>query len=54
MAYLATVGSSKVNGLPNRTANAARVVLPDFAELYPDCFTNVTNGSPAGSLVGQP
>ena len=45
MAYLATVGSSKVNGVAELHSKLLRErVLPDFAELYPDRFTNVTNG----------
>jgi starch phosphorylase len=45
MAYLATVGSSKVNGVAELHSRLLRErVLPDFAELYPDRFTNVTNG----------
>jgi len=45
MAYLATVCSSKVNGVAELHSKLLRErVLPDFAELYPDRFTNVTNG----------
>ncbi len=45
MAYLATVGSSKVNGVAELHSKLLRErVLPDFAEMYPDRFTNVTNG----------
>ncbi|HQR79495.1 MAG TPA: glycogen/starch/alpha-glucan phosphorylase [Actinomycetota bacterium] len=45
MAYLATVASSKVNGVAELHSRLLRErVLPDFAELYPDRFTNVTNG----------
>ena len=45
MAYLATVGSSKVNGVAELHSKLLRErVLPDFAEMYPDKFTNVTNG----------
>ena len=45
MAYLATVGSSKVNGVAALHSKLLRErVLPDFAELYPGRFTNVTNG----------
>ena len=45
MAYLATVGASKVNGVAELHSKLLRErVLPDFAELYPDRFTNVTNG----------
>ena len=42
---LATVASSKVNGVAELHSRLLRErVLPDFAELYPDRFTNVTNG----------
>ena len=45
MAYLASVGSSKVNGVAELHSRLLRErVLPDFAEMYPDRFTNVTNG----------
>jgi starch phosphorylase len=45
MAFLATVGSSKVNGVAELHSKLLRErVLPDFAEMYPDRFTNVTNG----------
>ena len=45
MAYLATVGSSKVNGVAELHSKLLREkVLPDFAEMYPEKFTNVTNG----------
>jgi starch phosphorylase len=45
MAFLATVGSSRVNGVAELHSKLLRErVLPDFAEMYPDRFTNVTNG----------
>jgi starch phosphorylase len=45
MAYLATVASSKVNGVAELHSQLLRdKVLHDFADLYPDKFTNVTNG----------
>ena len=45
MAYLATVASSKVNGVAKLHSQLLREkVLPDFNEFYPGKFTNVTNG----------
>jgi starch phosphorylase len=45
MAHLATYASSKVNGVAELQSQLLRdKVLNDFAELYPDRFTNVTNG----------
>ncbi|WP_309064787.1 glycogen/starch/alpha-glucan phosphorylase [Microbacterium sp.] len=45
MAYLATVAGAKVNGVAELHSQLLRdKVLPDFAELEPDKFTNVTNG----------
>jgi starch phosphorylase len=45
MAHLATVGSGKVNGVAELHSKLLRErVLNDFAELWPDRFTNVTNG----------
>ncbi|WP_284305974.1 glycogen/starch/alpha-glucan phosphorylase [Mobilicoccus caccae] len=45
MAYLATVAASKVNGVAELHSRLLRdKVLPDFSELWPDKFTNVTNG----------
>ncbi|AQP50376.1 glycogen/starch/alpha-glucan phosphorylase [Tessaracoccus flavescens] len=45
MAYLATVAASKVNGVAELHSQLLRdKVLPDFSELWPDKFTNVTNG----------
>ncbi|WP_342372423.1 glycogen/starch/alpha-glucan phosphorylase [Propioniciclava soli] len=45
MAYLATVAGTKVNGVAELHSQLLRdKVLPDFSELYPDKFTNVTNG----------
>ncbi len=45
MAHLATVGSFAVNGVAELQSRLLReLVLPDFAEMYPDRFTNVTNG----------
>ncbi|QGQ20440.1 glycogen/starch/alpha-glucan family phosphorylase [Cellulomonas sp. JZ18] len=45
MAYLATIAGSKVNGVAELHSQLLRDnVLPDFAEVWPDKFTNVTNG----------
>ena len=45
MAYLATVAGTKVNGVAELHSQLLREkVLPDFSELWPDKFTNVTNG----------
>ncbi len=45
MAFLATVGSTRVNGVAELHSQLLRdVVLHDFSQLWPDRFTNVTNG----------
>jgi len=45
MAHLATVGSHRVNGVAELHSQLLRDrVLVDFANLWPDRFTNVTNG----------
>lgn len=45
MAYLATLGSHKVNGVAALHSRLLKeTLLPDFAGMYPDRFTNVTNG----------
>ncbi|HYO17902.1 MAG TPA: glycogen/starch/alpha-glucan phosphorylase [Dermatophilaceae bacterium] len=45
MAHLATVASVHVNGVAALHSQLLReTVLHDFAEMYPDRFTNVTNG----------
>jgi len=45
MAHLATVASHTVNGVAKLHSDLMkRTIFADFAELYPDRFTNVTNG----------
>ncbi len=45
MAHLAVVGSHRVNGVAELHSRLIRErLLPDFAELWPDRFTNQTNG----------
>jgi starch phosphorylase len=45
MAYLATVGSRRVNGVARLHSELLRQsLLRDFAELWPERFCNVTNG----------
>ncbi|NJW52499.1 glycogen/starch/alpha-glucan phosphorylase [Salinimicrobium oceani] len=45
MAHLATVGSYKVNGVSALHSRLLKTqVLNDFAKLWPEKFTNVTNG----------
>jgi len=45
MAHLATVGAHKINGVAELHSQLLRErVLVDFAELWPERFTNVTNG----------
>ena len=45
MAYLATITACKVNGVAELHSQLLRDnVLPDFSQLWPDKFTNVTNG----------
>jgi starch phosphorylase len=45
MAHLASIASRKINGVAELHSELLkRDVLRDFAEIYPDKFTNVTNG----------
>jgi starch phosphorylase len=45
MAHLATVGSHHVNGVARLHSDLLRAtVMRDFAEMWPEKFTNVTNG----------
>ena len=45
MAHLAALTASKINGVAELHSQLLRdKVLPDFAEIWPDRFTNVTNG----------
>jgi starch phosphorylase len=45
MAHVAVVGSHKVNGVARLHSELMQqTIFRDFAELYPDRFTNVTNG----------
>ncbi|MCL1907622.1 MAG: glycogen/starch/alpha-glucan phosphorylase [Propionibacteriaceae bacterium] len=45
MAHLATIASAKVNGVAELHSQLLRdKVLPEFADMYPERFTNVTNG----------
>nr|WP_115924336.1 glycogen/starch/alpha-glucan phosphorylase [Calidifontibacter indicus] len=45
MAYLATIGSSKVNGVAELHSQLLRdKVLPEFSQYWTEKFTNVTNG----------
>jgi glycogen phosphorylase len=53
MAHLATVASHHINGVAALHSRLLReTVLRDFAELWPDRFTNVTNGVTPRRFVG--
>ena len=45
MAYLSVVGSHKINGVAKLHSRLMReTIFADFAQMWPDRFTNVTNG----------
>ncbi len=45
MAHLATIGAHHINGVASLHSDLIkRQLLPEFAELWPEKFTNVTNG----------
>jgi glycogen phosphorylase len=53
MAHLATVASHRVNGVAELHSRLLReTVLRDFAELWPDRFTNITNGVTPRRFLG--
>ena len=53
MAHLATVGSHRVNGVAELHSRLLReTVLRDFAEMWPERFTNVTNGVTPRRFLG--
>jgi starch phosphorylase len=53
MAHLATMASRKVNGVAALHSRLlTETVLKDFAELWPDRFTNVTNGVTPRRFLG--
>jgi starch phosphorylase len=53
MVHLATVASQRVNGVaPLHSRLLRETLLPDFAEMYPDRFTNVTNGVTPRRFLG--
>ncbi len=54
MANLATIASSKVNGVAALHSRLLReTVMKDFAELWPERFTNVTNGVTPRRFIAQ-
>jgi starch phosphorylase len=53
MAHLATLGSHTINGVAEIHSNLLKqTVLRDFAEMYPERFTNVTNGVTPRRFIG--
>ncbi len=54
MAFLATVAGSKVNGVAELHSQLLRdKVLPDFSAMWPEKFTNVTNGVTPRRFIRQ-
>jgi len=54
MAYLATVAATKVNGVAELQSQLLRdKVLPDFSRMWPEKFTNVTNGVTPRRFIRQ-
>ncbi len=54
MAYLATYGGSHVNGVAELHSQLLKdVTLKNFSDVYPDKFTNVTNGVTPRRFVKQ-
>jgi starch phosphorylase len=54
MAHLAALAAQKINGVAELHSQLLRdKVLPDFAELWPERFTNVTNGVTPRRFIQQ-
>ncbi|MGI9133641.1 MAG: glycogen/starch/alpha-glucan phosphorylase [Rhodoferax sp.] len=54
MAHLSVVGSHKVNGVSALHSNLlVRTIFADFADLWPERFTNMTNGVTPRRWLGQ-